>query len=150
VLVNQLHLPDPPKTLTYSFVFVHRLHPITRDWHLYNIYNRIVGSNRGEPRCNERLDMYIWTTIPCGGVVAYSSYDSTPLLSGDRYFPVPALLHIRGTSALIAKGSFQSLCLLSTWYSQIYYTLLQPRYSYTLSLSLRIIHNTRSGLGLVL
>jgi hypothetical protein len=29
VLVNQLHLPDPPETLTYSFVFIHRLHPIT-------------------------------------------------------------------------------------------------------------------------
>jgi hypothetical protein len=43
---------------------------------------------------------------------------------------------------LIAKCSFQSLCLLSTWYSQICYTLLQPRYSYTLSLSLRIIRNT--------
>jgi hypothetical protein len=86
--------------------------------------------------------MYIWTTIRCGGVVAYSSYDSTPLLSGDRYFPVPVPLYIRGTSALIAKCSFQSLCLLSTWYSQIYYTLLQPRYSYTLSLSLRIIHNS--------
>jgi hypothetical protein len=92
-------------------------------------------------KCNERFDMYIWTTIPCGGVVAHSSYDFTPLLSGDRYPSVPVPLHIRGTSALIAKCSFQSLCLLSTWYSQIYYTLLQPRYSYTLSLSLRIIHN---------
>jgi hypothetical protein len=64
--------------------------------------------------CNERLDMYIWTTIPRRGVVAYSSYDYTLLLSGDRYFPVLVPLHIRGTSALIAKGSFQSLCLLST------------------------------------
>jgi hypothetical protein len=50
--------------------------------------------------------MYIWTTIPYRGVVAYSSYDFIPLLSSDCYFPVLVPLYIRGTSALIAKGSF--------------------------------------------
>jgi hypothetical protein len=90
------------------------------------------------------FDMYIWTAVPCGYVVAHSPCRSILVPSGDRYSSVAAPLHIRGTSALIAKCSFQSLCLLSTWYSRIFCTLLQPRYSNTLSLSLRIVRNSIS------
>jgi hypothetical protein len=66
----------------------------------------VVNLPRKGDSYNKQFDMYIWTTIRCRGVVAYSSYDSIPLLSGDRYFPVPVPLYIRGTSALIAKCSF--------------------------------------------
>jgi hypothetical protein len=38
VLLNQLPLPDLPETLTTSFVFLPRVHPITMSHGCYHIY----------------------------------------------------------------------------------------------------------------